>query len=279
MLAASAGADRLVAALPAGRADRGARRPDDGLRRVVRRRRARCGWSRRRAGPSIVAGNRGRRVPAGDIDDAVRHRADRADRRLRGAAGRAGGRRLAAGRRHPAARRSAAGRRREDHRGRLDRHPAAAPLRATRSAGWQTLSTACCGGSNPPAGGSGRSSPTRRTSCARRWPACAPSSTSRSSPAPEPDTADLLAEVDRLTALVDDLLLLASVRRRRCPAAGAAGPRRAGARSGRPIRPTPGSSDSAGRCPDARRWRRTRPPSPGCWPTCWTTPSATPGSA
>ena len=48
-------------------------------------------------------------------------------------------------------------------------------------------------------------------SCGRRWPACAPSSTWPSSPVNNRILADLLAEVDRLTRLAGDLLILARV--------------------------------------------------------------------
>ena len=64
-----------------------------------------------------------------------------------------------------------------------------------------------------PGPGSGRSSPTPRTSCAARWPTCAPSWRWRSGSADRTDwpalADDLLADVERLSRLVDDLLLLA----------------------------------------------------------------------
>ena len=74
-----------------------------------------------------------------------------------------------------------------------------------------------------PAGGrqrapSGRSSPTRRTSCAARSRRSGPSSRWRgATPGPRPwdETADgVLADTDRLARLVDDLLLLARAERR-----------------------------------------------------------------
>ena len=90
--------------------------------------------------------------------------------------------------------------------GRLTEPPG--PGRGARP--WPSPSTRCSTGWPPAGPGSGPSSPTRPTSCAAPSPASAPSSRwpsgwARAAGLP----ADLLVDVDRLSRLVEDLLLLA----------------------------------------------------------------------
>ena len=118
------------------------------------------------------------------------------------------------------------------------------------------------------------SSPTPPTSCAPRWPPCAPSSTSASAPTTSTRRrADVLRstreEVDRLSRTVDGLLTLARADEGRARAADApARPRRRGRRCRRaaaraaPARATSGSRPRLEPAPargDARGWDRRSP--------------------
>ena len=157
--------------------------------------------------------------------------------------------------------------------------PAAAPFAPTRFGGWPRLSTTCSAGS--------------RHSRQRQRAFVADAAHELRSPltslrtqlevaaatGDEPDTADLLAEVDRLTALVDDLLLLARVDDAQPPPLQHARPRRAATRiaqrfSGARVPVTLSGGVRSDRAGAGRRSQST-----GCWSTCSTMPSGYAASA
>ena len=203
------------------------------VRRRAARRRAGQGARRERGRQLLQRRPRAGRAPARARGRARQSRA-RADR----AAAHRGRRRAAAAalrrdrrgrRRHPAGGRHRLGRRARGARARLALHAPhrgadrqSRPLAAARRSrartswrAWRAASTRRSTRSSNRPRRSGTSWPTRATSCARRSPACAPTSRccEDADRLPEEERAslraDIIAELDELTALVGDVVELA----------------------------------------------------------------------